>query len=554
MPILTKSHRSSAIAKAAGSETESPAERLAKVKAKETETAKAKEAGATLTPELSKRVRGVIGNALKLSHHKETAKAERKRDAMWIPTSKQFQKIVKKDFVPATFMPTRKDNDSADTEVRPETPEVSGSGLKTPTRYFGDRPKATKDVKTGEGSGRPELDKVTGPKLGVCPDCLGAVSTHRYAKTSAGTPDITKIVHPGIRAGSPKIGGHQSQHSAPTGFGPKIPTSSSSQRLAQAGAVGRAGGKPRDIKDRNILTPEKPEKESIFTNLSDLLQEYILKATMAPIKKYEPKKHGELVPLRHSNPLPPGASNAEKEKAITGVETTRELWLKMRQPKKSGHEQFKALFGEEYMDPNKIANDIIREAFTSGDRNNTTDGNDMSGKGQTARKMLAGEWFGSEAWPFDQTTNPMFAKSANLQATQSETGMGELNAGAVGWQESVASEIVANLLEDSPSAILSDPESVGYLINEMCEAGYCDDAETLKSICADAKEEDVIKVSAMIDKLEAEKADPFLVEQLTKFATQFLITEEDAAPASDENLPKDDAAEKVDDNAGTAEA
>jgi hypothetical protein len=109
-------------------------------------------------------------------------------------------------------------------------------------------------------------------------------------------------------------------------------------------------------------------------------------------------------------------------------------------------------------------------------------------------------------------------------------------------------------LEDSPSAILSDPDSVGYLINEMYEAGYIDFAATLKDICENAREEDIVKVSAIIEKLEADKADSFLVEQLVRFANQFLITEDDAAAADDKNLPKEDAAEKTDDNKSSGEA
>src|ERR1039457_6611080 len=144
---------------------------------------------------------------------------------------------------------------------------------------------------------------------------------------------------------------------------------------------------------------------------------------------------------------------------------------------------------------------------------------------------------GSVIWPCDQVTNPMYGKLADFEMGQAYDGLfGKVGSGRA--MEAVATEIVNDLLDDSPSAILSDPDSVGYLINEMYEAGYTDFATELQAICEDAKEEDVVRVSAMIDKLEADEADSFLVGQLTRFASQFLITEEDAAPASDENLPK----------------
>ena len=200
------------------------------------------------------------------------------------------------------------------------------------------------------------------------------------------------------------------------------------------------------------------------------------------------------------------------------------------------------------MNPDKIANDIIREAFTSGDRNNVTkDDNGISTPGGTQRQMLSGEWLGSAAWPFDQATNPDFAGSTELQAKHAVAGQGE---GVVGSaMESVATEIVDNLLEDSPSSIYSDPTSVGYLINEMTESGYTEYAATLSTICEDAKEEDVVKVVEMIEKMEADKADPFLIEQLTNFAS--LLIEDDSKAAddanpSDPNTSKEDAAEDVD--------
>ena len=556
-----------------------PSTRLTKVKS---DVAAAEKVSAQLRDKAA----GYEKGALEIG--KDIAKQQARADSMFTATPKSFEKAGGK-LIPAVFLPTRKDNTSLDTEGAPAVPELVGSHKTARPVYHGDKKHVTKDALTGEGLGRKVTKELSGPKLGVCDPtssggCGGKVADHTHPKTKEGTPDFTKLIHPRTPAGSPRIGGHGgTPHVAPTG-GPRIPTDTSSARMVRAGIMGRQGGKPHDIKDRNIETPDdappsrkgtrvSPDElarlraankkpEAFFSELSNWLLEYILKATMAPIKRYEPKKHGELPPLRNTHPLPPGASNAERETTLNAVQKAT-LWMttgRVRKPetKKEKAAQFNALFGEEYMNPNKIANEIIREAFTSGGRNNTTPAdNTISAKGGTQRQMLAGEYVGSAAWPFDQASNDMFRGSTELQMAQAHAGEGELVMGGGSAMEAVATEIIADLLEDSPSSILSDPDSVGYLINEMCEAGYCAEADKLKDICKDAKEEDVIAVSAMIDKLEAEKADPFLVEQLTRFATQFLITEEDAdmpSGASDVNSPKDDAAESTDDNKGGSEA
>lgn len=209
---------------------------------------------------------------------------------------------------------------------------------------------------------------------------------------------------------------------------------------------------------------------------------------------------------------------------------------------------FEAIFErEENMNPDTIANKIIREAFTSGDRRNTTpNSNGMADKGGTARLMLSGEWFGSTAWPFDQSTSSDFEKSAQLQATQAVAGQGEGTSTTPSMMDSVsARDIVDNLLEDSPASIYDDPQSVGYMLRVLDEAGYTDFAKRCAEICENATEETVVEVSKMVEKLEADKADPYLVEGLQDFAA-LIISEnegtgtptEEASPSESEDQPE----------------
>ena len=178
---------------------------------------------------------------------------------------------------------------------------------------------------------------------------------------------------------------------------------------------------------------------------------------------------------------------------------------------------------EHNMTPEQIAEELIREAFTSGDRRNTTQGNGMAEPGGTTRQMLSGEFFGSVAWPFDQSTSPDFERSAQLQQAQAAQGQGEFVTGGGDTLEDVATEIVDGLLEDSPSYLYTDIDSVGYLIQALRESGYDDMAEALVEICKSANEEDVVTIVSMIEALQEEQADPFFVEQLTNFG--LLLTE-----------------------------
>lgn len=431
----------------------------------------------------------------------------------------------------------------------------------------------------------------------VCRDCHGAVADHSYPAGSDGKPDRTKpLLHSRIPRGAKHIGGHPDkpfwEAPAPSSTASAMKRGNGSlggpakhgnnwDSVTRASVLGKKGmGSASDKKNRNIEKPIQPDNEvkptrfitgdaltqlrkkahypeGLFTNLLDLIFEYKLTAPGAnQIKSWSPNK--PLIPLsvRRAAAVSPeaGSSSSEKEKTLNAVKTNQAAFGivagRVINNKPSGTEQFMSLFknGESYMNPNAIANKIIREAFTSGDRNNTTpNDNDMYVQGGTQRQMLAGEMVGSVVWPFDQSINPMFDKLVNFEMGQAKDGLfGKAGSGSA--MEAVANEIVDDLLDDSPSAILSDPSSVGYLINEMYEAGYVDFSAKLKDICEDAKEEDVIQVSEMIEKLEEDKADTFLIEQLTRFANQYLIAEVDSATTSDVNSPKEDAASETDDN------
>lgn len=251
------------------------------------------------------------------------------------------------------------------------------------------------------------------------------------------------------------------------------------------------------------------------------------------IKKWDPAKSS----FKPKEPTP-ADKILPKDKDAAFIKAAKTLGVTPT-TKPSGREQFNKLFGESNMNPDSIANQIIREAFTGGARANVTKGNDNSAPGQTSRQMLAGEWVGSTAWPFDQATNPMFKGSTELQATQAERGMGvSPGTGKFGESvENVGRDIADALLEDTPEAMFTDPSSVGYLINSLSEAGYQEYADKCEKICEGYTTQDILEVADMIDALETAKADSFLIEQLTKFA-DLLLDENDAG-----GTPTEDAGE-----------
>lgn len=171
-----------------------------------------------------------------------------------------------------------------------------------------------------------------------------------------------------------------------------------------------------------------------------------------------------------------------------------------------------------------FVNDLIREAFTSGDRANTTpNSNGLNDKGGTARQMLSGEWFGSIAWPFDQTTSKDFAASAQLQIDQANSGQGEGVGGATMTAE--ANEIVDNLLEGSPAYLYSDPTTVGYFINALRESSLDEVADVIEGVCEAPTEEGVSNLIKIAEELNNNEVDPYFVESLISLIEY--ITEED---------------------------
>jgi hypothetical protein len=473
--------------------------------------------------------------------------------------------------------PLRKDNDSSPTEVRPPH-ELTAGHLPSAGRYRGE--KSGIDSKTGKhidpAHQEPKKKKLEGPKLGVCKGCNGREGLH-YLKPSGLTKKDSEITaddigHPRSPAGVSSVGSKPTKPSHTSAAGtPRAnqpPTRSDTASFYSRGSKGAYVSKKQEPWKPNVET--KPVDDSVSRNdmifvlesfledMPDFLEgllhvDWETHKKTGGIFKFDPAKskfaRTKFAPVEpvKTNDLPPGTAPEEKTQLQNDISKAAAnlgvLGGKRVNPKPTGLAAAKkSLFGESTMNPDKIANAIIREAFTSGDRNNVTpDSNGLDDKGGTARQMLAGEWFGSVAWPFDQPSNSDFAKSNQLQADQSVSGQGELVTG--GAMESVATEIVDSLLEDSPSSIYSDPDSVGYLLNEMCESGYCAEADELKSICACAKEEDVTRVVEMIEKLEADKADAFLIEKLAAFAS--LLVEDDSAKSDDE-VPAEADAEKVD--------
>ena len=178
------------------------------------------------------------------------------------------------------------------------------------------------------------------------------------------------------------------------------------------------------------------------------------------------------------------------------------------------------------MSTNQFVNDIIREAFTSGDRSNTTpNSNGLNDKGGTARQMLSGEWFGSVAWPFDQATAKEFAGSTELQAAQANQGQGEGVGGAA--MESAGKELVDGLLEDSPSYLYTDPTTVGYFVNSLRESNFDEGASLIEEAIANPTIENLESLMALAEELDKQGADDYFVEGVMSLV-EYMMNEEDS--------------------------
>lgn len=423
-------------------------------------------------------------------------------------------------------------------QIAPEAPEMSTSmGLKKGL---------VRDVKSN-----PQYDKSpvnAEISLEVCPECNHPLGKHGWLYMEHPHGDI---VHPVTGKKALRVVGHGPKSVAAAKEQRKQPLAGKPHQKTTAHEVGwssalKQGSNKTSFaaqKGANIEGPghrEHPEKKEIKSSRDPisaglLLIEYVLaklgkegwipyKGKKKPPDEEGPTPHG---PPGRARPIVMGFKKGPHYTQSGGEKTSPHSLERAKA-------EFETLFKrEEYMNPTKIANDIIREAFTikedfdTGDRNNTTKGSGkgMPDKGGVARLMLSGEFVGSSAWPFDQSVSSDFEGSAKLQASQAVSGQGEGTSTAPTMAE-VAKGIVDGLLEDTPSSIYTDPESVGYFLRSLVEAGYPEFAARCSEICENYTEEMVVEVSKMAEKLEADKADPYLIEGLQDFAALIISESE----------------------------
>lgn len=186
------------------------------------------------------------------------------------------------------------------------------------------------------------------------------------------------------------------------------------------------------------------------------------------------------------------------------------------------------------IDVDKIVTRILKEAFTTGPYNTTPGSNGLSDKGGTTRQMLSGEWFGSPAWPFMQASSKDYAKAVELQQSQSVEGQGE-HVGVGGVNESY----LASILEDSPSSLLADTNSVEFLLNSIEEVGYTKESKEIALILENPTVDNIDRLISITESLEADKAPDFIVERLIDLTT-FLVENESEDEGTDVEEPESD--------------
>lgn len=160
-----------------------------------------------------------------------------------------------------------------------------------------------------------------------------------------------------------------------------------------------------------------------------------------------------------------------------------------------------------------IAEQLIKEALDMGNRNNITKAGDTIG---VQKQMIAGEIMGSAAWPFDMPSNPMVTKSNELYKNDFTPHK----------MESVVEDFVDKILEDSPSYIYTDKDSIGYLVNALENIGYEEFAEELNNICENPEEDSPSKILFMISELKKEKESNLVnlvVEQLAQLGASIAM-------------------------------
>lgn len=182
----------------------------------------------------------------------------------------------------------------------------------------------------------------------------------------------------------------------------------------------------------------------------------------------------------------------------------------------------------------KTANELIKESlFTAGPDNKLKNDTDVSGF--DTKDMLAGEFFGSAAFSTQAPKEgSMFAPVNTIMTGQATDGEGartskppELLRGA---RHEVVESLVEDLLEGSP-AYLYNPDSVGYLLNELQTSGYDSFVSVIEGILDNPKESDAVTLDGISQELKAMKESDFLVEGVKALAvTLFEATDANAEP------------------------
>jgi len=290
---------------------------------------------------------------------------------------------------------------------------------------------------------------------------------------------------------------------------------------------------------------DKPEDFTHINNIMEIVRKKVYE--MVPIREANPRHLGGIkVAKIDPNRAAPGAGQPA---TVTAKDRAKQVLGVKPDEKATPAPKFNDLFKEENMDKKQV-NDfveaIFREAFTSGP-DNITKGNSNDAPGETSRQMLPGDWFGSLAWAF-QMPKPAnsFEKQGEMIDQHSKAGLGEM-----------VGQVMESILDEDLAAY-SDPDSVGYLINTLFEAGYKEEAAFLANTADNPTLEAVDKVNEIAAKLEEVKEDTFLVGQVKGFADlikQTLTEEADnevADNADTAETPPPSGGAQEDEETGTA--
>lgn len=332
---------------------------------------------------------------------------------------------------------------------------------------------------------------------------------------------IKTVVHPGASHGIHQRSRGDSHSTQPSKDGPKTPTMSGTG-MALSKNIRRGNAPKRHNLDGNEKGDAKSQKESIL----DLCPKHLYEA----IQKWLRTKAVDQEHTKETRDFRQLGTNVKLPKSINGSAPLVIKTVKSRE--QQGREDFKKLFGEEYnmneQELDEIVNSLISEAMGYHDAGplNTTAGTGTGAgdDGGRVKQMLAGEFVGSAATPFQQAINPELAGEVALQVDQANGKLGE-----------AVDEVMAGLLEDSPSSFYTDKYSVGYLINTLSESGFEDYASIVTEVCAGIDETSVSKLNTIIQELSKDNSNKFFVEQLTQLAMQVIeMSDADEDPETEE--------------------